>query len=102
MNGEDHPDALVFAGPKVMLDEGVPEETLKPFAPDIDYPVFYMNYALNPQQTPWRDSISRAVRIFKGTEYTISRPRDLWFAVTEMVSRIVKSRHGRIASTAPE
>jgi hypothetical protein len=102
MNGEDHPDALVFAGPKVMLDEGVPEETLKPFAPDIDYPVFYMNYALNPQQTPWRDSISRAVRIFKGTEYTISRPRDLWFAVTEMVSRIVKSRHGRIASTPPE
>jgi hypothetical protein len=102
MNGEDHPDALVFAGPKVMLDEGVPEETLKPFAPDIDYPVFYMNYALNPQQIPWRDSISRAVRIFKGTEYTISRPRDLWFAVTEMVSRIVKSRHGRIAATPPE
>jgi hypothetical protein len=102
MNGEDHPDALVFAGPKVMLDEGVPEETLKPFAPDIDYPVFYMNYALNPQQTPWRDSISRAVRIFKGTEYTISRPRDLWFAVSEMVSRIVKSKHGRIVSTVPE
>ncbi len=102
MSGEDHPDALVFAGPKVMLDEGVPEETLKPFAPEIDYPVFYMNYALNPQQTPWRDSISRAVRIFKGTEYTISRPRDLWFAVSEMVSRIVKSKHGRIVSTVPQ
>jgi hypothetical protein len=95
MSNEDHPDALVFAGPKIMLDESVPPETLKPFAPDIDYPVFYMNYALNPQQNPWKDSISRAVHVFKGTEYTISRPRDLWFAVSEMVSRIVKSKHGR-------
>jgi hypothetical protein len=95
MSNEDHPDALVFAGPKIMLDEGVPSDTLKPFAPDIDYPVFYMNYALNPQLSPWKDSISRAVHVFKGTEYTISRPRDLWFAVSEMVSRIVKSKHGR-------
>ena len=98
MHGEDHPDALVFAGPKVMLDEAVPQETLKPFA-DVEYPVFYMNYALNPTLTPWRDSISRAVKVFKGTEYTISRPRDLWFAVTEMVSRIVKLKHVR--SSAP-
>jgi hypothetical protein len=95
MSTEDHPDALVFAGPKIMLEESVSQDTLKPFAPDIDYPVFYMNYALNPQQTPWKDSISRAVHVFKGTEYTISRPRDLWFAVSEMVSRIVKSKHGR-------
>lgn len=98
MGSEDHPDALIFAGPKIMLDEAVPQETLKPFAPDIDYPVFYMNYALNPQAVPWKDSISRAVKVFKGTEYTISRPRDLWFAFTEMVSRIVKSKHGRNTS----
>jgi hypothetical protein len=95
MSADDHPDALVFAGPKIMLEESVPQETLKPFAPDIDYPVFYMNYALYPQQTPWKDSISRAVHVFKGTEFTISRPRDLWFAVSDMVSRIVKSKHGR-------
>lgn len=101
MSGEDHPDALVFAGPKIMLDESVPQETLKPFTADIDYPVFYMNYALNPQLTPWRDSISRAVRVFKGTEFTISRPRDLWFAVSDMVSRIVKSKHGRTAIAGP-
>ena len=96
MKTDDHPDAVVFAGPKVMLDEAVPEETLKPLA-DVDYPVFYMNYALNPQSIPWRDSISRAIKVFKGTEYTISRPRDLWFAVSEMVSRIVKSKqHGQL------
>lgn len=99
MSTDDHPDALVFAGPKIMLDEAVPQETLKPLA-DVDYPVFYMNYALNPQAIPWRDSISRAVRIFRGTEYTISRPRDLWFAMTEMVTRIVKSKHGRTTSAA--
>jgi hypothetical protein len=91
----DHPDALIFAGPKIMLDDAVPEEQLKPFAADLDFPVFYMNYALNPQAVPWRDSIGHAVKLFKGTEYTISRPRDLWYSVTEMVSRIVKLRHGR-------
>jgi len=98
MRSDDHPDALIFAGPKIMLDEAVPQETLKPFADDVDYPVFYMNYNLNPQAVPWRDSISRAVKVFRGTEYTITRPRDLWFSVTEMVSRIVKSNHGRNTS----
>jgi hypothetical protein len=57
-----------------------------------------MNYNLNPQAVPWRDSISHAVRFFKGTEYTISRPKDLWVAVNEMVSRIVKLKHGRHTS----
>jgi hypothetical protein len=98
MGSEEHPDALIFAGPKIMLEEAVPQETLKPFAEDVNYPVFYMNYNLNPQAAPWRDSISRAVKVFRGTEYTITRPRDLWFSVTEMVSRIVKSKHGRNTS----
>ena len=92
------PDALIFAGPKVMLDANVPQETLKGIS-DVDYPVFYMNYNLNPQAAPWKDSISRTVKYFKGYEYTISRPRDLWFAVSEMVSKIVKTRNGRAASS---
>lgn len=100
MGAEDKPDALIFAGPKIMLDEAVPQDTLKPFAPDVDYPVFYMNYTLNPQATPWKDAISRAVKVFKGTEYTISRPRDLWYSVSEIVSRIVKLKHGRNTSAA--
>ena len=99
MSADDHPDALVFAGPKIMLDSAtVPSDTLSPIATDVDYPVFYMNYNLNPQATPWKDSISRAVKVFRGTEYTISRPRDLWFSVSEMVSRIVKSRHSHVVS----
>jgi len=87
----DHPDAVIFAGPKVLLDDSVPEEDLKPLASDVTYPVFYMNYNLNPQAIPWRDAIGKAIRNFRGTEFSISRPRDLWFAVSEVVSRIVKS-----------
>jgi hypothetical protein len=82
---------LIFAGPKVLLDDSVPEDDLKPLASDVTYPVFYMNYNLNPQAIPWKDAIGKAIRNFRGTEFSISRPRDLWFAVSEVVSRIVKS-----------
>lgn len=94
----DHPDAVIFAGPKIMLDDSVPEDQLRPFASDVDFPVFYMNYNLYPIDMPWRDSVSHAVKLFRGTEYTISRPRDLWFAATEMIQRVVKSKHGRAAN----
>lgn len=89
-----HPDAMIFAGPKALLESNIPEDRLK-LVGELDYPVFYMNYVLNPFATPWRDAIGGAVKFFKGTEYTISRPRDLWFAVSEMVGRIVKFRNGK-------
>jgi hypothetical protein len=97
MGADDHPDALIFAGPKALLDASVPEETLKPLT-GIDYPVFYLNYALNPQAVPWRDSIGRAIKVFRGTEYTISRPRDLYFSLSEIVARVVKLKHGKDAA----
>ena len=56
--GGSRPDAVIFAGPKVMLDEQIPDDQLKPLAADVDYPVFYFNYNLTPQATPWRDSAS--------------------------------------------
>ncbi len=96
--GKDHPDAVVFAGPKVLLDSNVPEETLKETG-NIDFPVFYMNYNLYPQAVPWKDAISRTVHFFRGYEYTITKPRDLWVAVSEMVARIVKSRNGKQAAS---
>ena len=101
VNGAEHPDALIFAGPKVFLEENVPQEDLKQLG-ELDYPVFYMNYNLTPQNSPWRDAIGHAVKLFKGYEYTISRPRDLWFAVSEMVSRIVKSRNNRGTSASSQ
>jgi hypothetical protein len=77
-----------------MLGASVSEEALKPLA-DVRYPVFYMNYALNPQAIPWRDAIGRVTRMFRGTEFTITRPRDMWFSVSDMISRIVRSSYGR-------
>jgi hypothetical protein len=96
---KNRPDAVIFAGPKAMLDSNVQSEALREVG-EVQFPVFYMNYNLNPQQVPWRDPIGNAVKYFKGQEYTISRPRDLWFAVTDVVSRIVKSRHGRSMSAS--
>jgi len=93
------PDAVVFAGPKALLEESVPQDSLRQIG-ELAYPVFYMNYNLYPQAVPWTDTISKAVKYLKGQEYTISRPRDLWYAVTEMVSRIVKSKQGRRSGTS--
>jgi hypothetical protein len=98
-SGESPPDALVFAGPKAFLDQNVPAELLKEVGP-VDYPVFYMNYILNPQSGPWRDTIGNVVKFFRGIEYTITRPRDLWFAVGEMVTRVVRWKGERQRSVA--
>jgi hypothetical protein len=92
--GTEPPDALVFAGPKAMLEQNVPGEELKKVGA-VGYPVFYMNYNLHPETVPWRDAIGNIVRFFRGTEYTITRPRDMWFAVTEMISRIVQLKRER-------
>src|SRR5579862_2176265 len=99
MSASDHPDALIFAGPKVMLEGSVPEDDLRPYTSDVDFPVFYMNYNLSPDAVPWRDSIGKAIRSFHGVEFSINRPRDLWYAVTDVVSRIVKSKQGRNAAS---
>lgn len=93
-NNKDTPDAVIIAGPKVVLDDAVPQDALKDIgAPS--FPVFYMNYNANPQANPWRDAIGSAVKGLKGVEYTISRPRDLFFAWSEIMGRIVKSKFGR-------
>jgi hypothetical protein len=79
-----------------MLDEALPQDALKQLG-DVKFPVFYMNYNLNPQANPWRDAIGNTVRYLKGAEYTISRPRDLFFAWAEIIGRIVKSKVGGTA-----
>jgi hypothetical protein len=101
VSGANHPDAVVFAGPKAMLDADVPQNDLRRIG-DIECPVFYMNYNLNPQAVPWKDTISHAIRVFKGTEYTISTPRDLWSATSEMLNRVVHLKRERAAAAATE
>jgi hypothetical protein len=90
----DKPDAFIITGPKTLVEESIPAEKLKA-SPGTDLPVFYLNYNLTPQLTPWRDALSGAVRFFKGQEFTISKPRDLWFAITEIVGKVVKSKAER-------
>lgn len=96
-DAKDEPDAVIFAGPKVMLDNGLSPDTLKQLS-DVKFPVFYMNYNLNPQVNPWKDAIGNCVKYLKGVEFTISRPRDLFFAWTDIMGRIVKLKLGRTGS----
>jgi len=96
-DSKEQPDAVIFAGPKVMLDNQISPETMKQFS-DVKFPVFYMNYNLNPQVNPWRDAIGNCVRYLKGVEFTISRPRDLFFAWSDIMGRIVKFKFGRTGS----
>lgn len=94
-------DAVIFAGPKISLDDSIPPETLKQLG-EVRFPVFYMNYNLNPQSNPWRDAIGNTVKYLKGMEFTISRPRDLFFAWSDIMGRIVKFKGGTTAlSNAP-
>lgn len=99
MAANENVDGLIFVGPKSPPDSSIPEDELKQmFAPD--YPVFYLNYAADPLAVPWRDAIGKMVKFFKGREYTISGPHDLWTAVSDAVDRMAKSRQTR-SSVAP-
>ncbi len=97
-DAKDVPDAVIFAGPKVPAQDSLPPETLKLLS-DVKEPVFYLNYNLNPQVNPWRDTIGNTVHYLKGIEYTISRPRDLFFTWADVIGRIVKSKFGRTAAS---
>jgi hypothetical protein len=98
---KDSPDAVIFAGPKIAVEDVIPPDTLKQLS-DVKFPVFYMNYNLNPTGNPWRDAIGNAVKYLKGIEFTISRPRDLFFAWSDIMGRIAKGKSGAtVAGNAP-
>jgi hypothetical protein len=99
LQGEDKPDALIFAGPKALLTRKVSETDLEALG-ELPYPIYYMNYSLYPFEVPWRDTIGNAVKFLDGQEFTITRPRDLWRAVTDMVSQIVEQKGSRDLATA--
>lgn len=87
--GNNSADAVIFAGPKILLEESFPDDSLNALA-NVKFPVFFMNYNLAPQQAPWRDMIGTVVRKVRGVEYTISRPRDLWTSWTDIMGRMSK------------
>jgi len=93
----DRPDAVIFAGPKVMMEAGVSNESIRALSGDLSYPVFYMNYNLTPLDNPWRDAIGDVVKRLRGIQYTIARPQDLWNAWSDIMSHIVKLKVARVA-----
>jgi hypothetical protein len=86
---EDRPDALIFVSPKYPLDSKIPREIIEQLR-GFDHSIFYLNYNPNPAYYPWGDSIGHVVKQLHGLEYTISRPRDLFTAWSDIVSRLVK------------
>jgi hypothetical protein len=102
----DAPDAVIILGPKAAVDDTLPPEALKRLG-EAKFPMFYMDYDLATVPvfserdtdgngvTAWRDAIGNAVRSVKGAEYTITRPRDVYFAWSDIASRIIKSKVGK-------
>ncbi len=93
----NRPDALIFVGPKTTVEYRV-ERALKEHG-EPSCPVFYLNYNVDPDGNPWRDAIGSIVKLWKGVEYTITRPRDLFLAWNAVMSRI--SAGGPIAGNNP-
>ncbi|HUP03891.1 MAG TPA: hypothetical protein VMU19_07880 [Bryobacteraceae bacterium] len=87
------PDAVIIAGPKAALEDSLPAGAQKQLG-DVKIPVFYLNCNFDPTVNPWRDAISGAVRAMRGVEYTIAKPRDVYFAWSDIASHIVKSKVG--------
>jgi len=91
---KDHPDALIFVSPKYPLDCNVPREVVDRLR-GFDYPVFYLNYNLDALSFPWRDAIGKVVKQLHGLEYSIGRPRELFTAWQDIVSRIIAGKNVR-------
>jgi hypothetical protein len=99
--GHNNADAVIFAGPKVMLDESLPLDNLKDIG-GISFPVFYLNYNLTPVENPWRDAIGTVVKRLHGWEYTITRPRDLYTSWSDIMGHFAKMKLVNTAATSPE
>jgi hypothetical protein len=98
------PDALVFVGPRLFDSAAISHSVKDSGEPKI--PVFYLNYTPDPAANPWRDLIGNLVHLWKGAEYTISRPPDLSLAWSEVMSRITHktssgTAHASFAVTDP-
>jgi hypothetical protein len=97
-------DMVIFVGPKVISDSGIHRDSLRQLG-QVDFPVFYLNYNLDPQSIPWRDAIGSVVKQWKGLEFTITRPHDLlhsWSEIMYQVGHRTRERNGRNYSSRRE
>ena len=81
------PDTVIILGPKVLLETRIPRRALRE-AGRVNCPVFYLIYDRTPQAHPWRDAISKALRVYKGQEYAIAAPKDLGRAMNSMIGQL--------------
>jgi len=89
------PDILFFVGPKTSA-EFAPHEGIKSVG-EPPCPVFYLNYSADPATNPWRDLIGSVVKLWKGSEYTITKPRDVVLSWNDVMDRISNRERGPIA-----
>jgi hypothetical protein len=89
------PDALIIVGPKLSGEVKISRGTLDSVG-TLDRPIFYLNYNTDPAANPWRDFIGNMVKQKRGVAYSITHPKDLFNAWSDVVSRIVRVRHSNI------
>jgi hypothetical protein len=80
------PDAIIFVGARSEI------HTLNRSLKDLGgprCPVVYINYNPDPILNPFRDLIGNLVKLWKGSEYSISSPADLSLVWKDAMSRIV-------------
>ena len=104
----NRPDALIIVGPKTAGDWFDASRSLRGSG-ELACPVFYLTYDAHPAANAWPDVIGNAVRVWKGAEFTITKPRDPSAAWTEVMSRLtaktpatrVTSRPGLVTDLVP-
>jgi hypothetical protein len=90
-------DAIIIIGPKVMTDKKNLRQTLRSTVGP-SCPIFYLNYNSDPRRNPWRDALSAALKVYRGFEYAIAKPRDLASALGDMRSRLSSPRRVLLSS----
>jgi hypothetical protein len=80
-------DAVIFVGSRADPDSSALHRSFRDVGEPY-CPVFYLNYTPDAVSNPWRDLIGSLVRLWKGSEYVISKPPDLFVAWTEIMSRL--------------
>jgi hypothetical protein len=81
----ERPDAIILISPKSDVELKLPREVLNRLQ---GCPVFYLNYGHNRDPFYFVDTFGTAVRQLRGFAYTISQPRDLVIAWSDIVSRL--------------
>jgi hypothetical protein len=89
---KSRPDALILLARSTGWKTGIPREALDSL-PELDAPAFYLSYNANLRDPLWRDPVSTIVKRLRGFEFGVNRPKDLFNAWSEVMSRILTTRN---------